>query len=72
MWAGGLDASEVAHALCLEAAVSWPLHVRTRVCTKMVHPGALFCFCRYMILQCSGIGRHVCIHGITFTGTSGI
>lgn len=29
MWAGGLDASEVAHALCLEAAVSWPLHVRT-------------------------------------------
>lgn len=72
VWAGGLDASEVAHAPCLEAAVSWPLHVCTWVCTKMVHPGALFCFCRYIILQCSGIGRHVCIHGITFTGTSGI
>ena len=44
------------NALCHKAAVSWPLNVRTRVCTKMVHPGALFCFCRYIILQCLGTG----------------
>lgn len=57
VWEGGLDASDVTLALCHEAAVSRPLDVCMQVCTNMVHPGALFCFCRYIILQCSGTGN---------------